>query len=202
MLRVDADVVNPPFGVPPDNPDPNGVGTLPFVWAKGLRNPWRFSFDRATGDLYIGDVGQNAWEEVDFQPASSSGGENYGWRLLEGSSCFNPPMNCDPGAITTLPVHEYNQTLPGRAIIGGFVYRGSDIPGLQGTYFYSDNQASSFVRTFEVIAGVAQNHKNRTADIEDQGETLDFPTSFGEDSRGELYIAKGNGDILKLVPGN
>ena len=201
MLRIDVDATDRGnYGIPPSNPfaDPND-GVLDEIWAKGLRNPWRFSFDRVSGDLYIADVGQNAWEEIDFQPASSSGGENWGWRLLEGSSCFDPATSCDPGGITTLPIHEYAQPL-GNAVIGGFVYRGSDIPGLVGTYFYSDNQFPSFVRTFETVGGVAQNHMNRTADLEDGGASLDFVTSMGEDARGELYFADGDGEIYKLVP--
>ena len=203
MLRLDVDSTDlGNYGIPPDNPhligtDPNEL--IPDeIWAKGLRNPFRFSFDRATGDLYIADVGQNLIEEIDFQPASSTGGENWGWRLLEGSDCFNPASNCDPGMLTTLPIHEYTHAI-GNAIIGGFVYRGSDIPGLQGTYFYSDNQFPSFVRTFEQLGGIAVNHLVRTSDLEDAGASLDVVTSFGEDAHGELYIADGDGDIYKIV---
>ncbi len=199
MLRIDVDATDRGnYGIPPSNPfaDPND-GILDEIWAKGLRNPWRYSFDRLTGDLYIADVGQGELEEIDFQPAASTGGENWGWRLLEGSSCFIPPSNCDPNGVTTLPIHEYGHGL-GTAVIGGFVYRGTDLPGLQGTYFYSDN-GSSFVRSFEVVGGFAQNHTDRTADIEDAGASLDFVTSMGEDSRGELYIADGDGELYKIV---
>src|SRR5207249_5056930 len=105
------------------------------IWAYGLRNPWRFSFDRATNDLWIADVGQNAWEEVDFQPAESHGGENYGWSVLEGTHCYRPSSNCDPSG-TVLPVAEYNHDL-GCSITGGYVYRGATFPELQGAYFYA-----------------------------------------------------------------
>jgi|GEM_PF-874287 len=201
MLRIDVDATDQGnYGIPPSNPftDPND-GVLDEIWAKGLRNPWRYSFDRSMGDLYIGDVGQGDWEEIDFQPAASTGGENWGWRLLEGSSCFNPATNCDPGMLTTLPVYEY-PNIGGSAVIGGFVYRGAAIPELQGTYFYSDNKFPSFVRTFEVVGGAAQNHTDRTADLQDAGASLDFVTSMGEDSRGELYIVDGDGELYKIIP--
>ena len=122
MLRLD---VSGPgaYSIPSDNPF---VGTAPLdeIWAKGLRNPWCFSFDRTTDDLYIADVGQGLWEEVDVQPASSGGGENYGWRLMEGNACFNPPTNCNDGSLV-LPVHEYSHGGGRCSISGGYVYRGS-----------------------------------------------------------------------------
>ena len=132
VLRIDVDSTDPGlnYAVPPSNPFFGSPPTLPEIWAYGLRNPWRFSFDRGTGDLFIGDVGQNAVEEIDFQPAASPGGENYGWRLMEGSSCFNPPTNCNDGSLI-LPILEYSHFL-GCSVTGGYVYRGSLYPQLRG----------------------------------------------------------------------
>src|SRR6266496_4342291 len=106
------------------------------VYAYGLRNPWRFSFDRANGDLYIGDVGQNAWEEIDFQPAGSGGGQNYGWNRMEGRHCYPPRSSCDPAPFVQ-PVAEF-ATSPGASVIGGYVYRGPSFPQLNGLYFFGD----------------------------------------------------------------
>ena len=135
ILRIDVDG-GTPYAIPPDNPFVNVPGARPEIWAYGLRNPWRFSFDRLTGDLFVGDVGQAEWEEINFQPASSPGGENYGWRLMEGSHCYDPPTGCDPTGLV-LPVLEYDHSL-GCAVIGGFRYRGSQVPGLDGQYLYGD----------------------------------------------------------------
>ena len=177
------------------------------IWAKGLRNPWRFSFDRGTGDLYIADVGQGAWEEVDFQPAPTVAGVNYGWHIMEGRHCFNPSSGCDQTGLT-LPVLEYDHS-NGCSITGGFVYRGCRMPDLRGTYFYSD-YCSAFIRTFRgVSGGDAQNLADRTGDLAPGGGfAIDSVTSFGEDARGELYIADygaggtSDGKIYKIVPGS
>lgn len=137
MLRIDVDNGDP-YAIPPDNPFANDDFTLDEIWALGLRNPWRFSFDRETGDLWIGDVGQNAWEEIDFQPANSPGGENYGWRCYEGNTAYNLSQ-C--GGITDLtdPIHVYqNNFSTGCSVTGGYVYRGSEFPKLQGFYLYTD----------------------------------------------------------------
>ncbi|HYC24107.1 MAG TPA: PQQ-dependent sugar dehydrogenase, partial [Candidatus Bathyarchaeia archaeon] len=170
-----------------------------LVWAKGFRNPWRFSFDRATGDLYIGDVGQSSWEEIDFQAAGTPGGENYGWRRMEGRHCFNPPTGCDDGTLT-LPVLEYDHG-QGCAVIGGFVYRGCRMPDLRGTYFYSDF-CSSFLRSFTGISGGdAQDLADRSAEIEPPGPPqLQGVTTLGEDARGELYIADHVGQLFVVEP--
>ena len=127
------------YGIPPDNPFVGGSGDCDEIWAYGLRNPWRFSFDRETGDLWIGDVGQNAIEEIDFQPASSSGGENYGWRLMEGGTCFNPPTDCNDGSLI-LPVLQYSHGSDpcSGSVTGGYRYRGDLYPQLRGVYFYGD----------------------------------------------------------------
>jgi glucose/arabinose dehydrogenase len=135
MLRID---VNRRFryAIPPSNPFVGVRGVRREIWAAGLRNPWRFSFDRLTGDLYIADVGQSSWEEVNHQPAASPGGENYGWRLMEGNHCFNPASDCDDGTLVP-PIVEYNHT-EGCSVTGGYVYRGSLIPALFGTYLLGD----------------------------------------------------------------
>ena len=120
--------------IPPDNPFVNTAGARAEIWAYGLRNPWRFSFDRATGDLWIADVGQDTFEEVNFQPASSHGGENYGWNRMEGAHCF--VAGCSTQDLT-LPVAEYTHA-EGCSVTGGFVYRGRVSPGLRGMFLYGD----------------------------------------------------------------
>jgi glucose/arabinose dehydrogenase len=186
------------------------------TWAKGLRNPWRFSFDRLTGDLYIADVGQNSWEEVNFvaapapPPASPTSGLNYGWDFYEarhcsaaaapeGSSCGDPcPM---PPTGLTMPVLEYNHG-QGCSITGGFAYRGCTMPDLQGRYFYSD-ACTAFIRSFlGVSSGDAQNLQDNTADLAPGGGlNIGGVSSFGEDARGELYITDlGGGEVFKVVP--
>jgi glucose/arabinose dehydrogenase len=137
LLRLD---VSGPSGyaVPPDNPFVGTSGARDEIWAYGLRNPANFSFDRLTGDLLVGDVGQAMWEELDFQPAASLGGENYGWSLMEGNHCFDPPTGCEIPGLTP-PVLEYPHQDPGDcAIIGGYVYRGAAQPPLRGYYVFSD----------------------------------------------------------------
>jgi glucose/arabinose dehydrogenase len=195
----------PTYTIPPSNPFV-GIPGLDEIWAYGLRNPWRWSFDRITGDLYIADVGQSSIEEVDVQPAASGGGENYGWDVFEGSMCHEPippAVSCpNPAPGFTFPVLEYDHT-QGCSITGGYVYRGCRMPDLSGTYFYSDI-CSGFIRTFRgVSGGVAQNQQDRTADVGTGGGV----SSFGEDARGELYIvdygggASGQGEVYRIVPG-
>jgi glucose/arabinose dehydrogenase len=135
VLRIDVDN-GLPYAIPPDNPFVTDPAGLDEIWAFGLRNPWRLSFDRLTGDLWIADVGQSNWEEVNLQPATSAGGENYGWRLMEGKHCFNPSTNCND-EILTLPILEYSHSF-GCSITGGYRYRGTQIPYHYGTYFYGD----------------------------------------------------------------
>jgi glucose/arabinose dehydrogenase len=175
-------------------PDGNPFGNL--VWAYGLRNPWRFSFDRGNGDLYIGDVGQNAWEEIDHQPAASGGGENYGWPYLEANACSDRASGCDewecgnqPESIA--PVHAYNRG-DGIAVTGGYVYRGRALPDVQGTYFFADYGSAS-VWGFE-IANV-----QGTFDTWDLGFFTSV-SSFGEDGCGELYVVDYfDGTIYRIV---
>jgi hypothetical protein len=210
MLRIDVNAAT--YVVPPSNPFAGPGNPLDEIWAKGLRNPWRFSFDRGTGDLYIADVGQSAREEVDVQPAASAGGENYGWDIFEGALCHEPtpPATLCPGPPTgyTFPVLEYDHG-QGCSITGGFVYRGCRMPDLRGTYFYSDF-CTAFVRTFTGVAGgAAQNLQDRTADVAPGGAlSIGGVSSFGEDARGEVYVVDygggtaGQGEVYQLVPGS
>jgi cysteine-rich repeat protein len=198
LLRIDVDSASP-YASPPSNPFFGATPGLDEIWAYGLRNPWRFSFDRLNGDLYIGDVGQDSWEEVDYQPASSSGGQNYGWNVMEGTHCFNPSSGCNQTGLT-LPVLEYPHN-PGCSITGGYVYRGCMMPDLRGTYFYGDFCAA-FIRTFQIVNGTPTNLQDRTADLASGGSVINSLSSFGEDARGELYICDLGGEVFKIVPGS
>ncbi len=170
------------YAIPPANP----FGTE--VWAYGLRNPWRFSFDRATGDLYIADVGQDTYEEVDVQPASSKGGENYGWRIMEGRHCYDPSEGCDQSGLV-LPVAEYNHAEGGCSITGGYVYRGKQYPVLQGTYFFGD-YCTGYLWSLQ--------HASDQWQMTKQLETGLRISSFGEDINGELYVIDHGGGVYQL----
>jgi glucose/arabinose dehydrogenase len=198
LLRIDVDGGSP-YGIPPDNPYVGGPG-LDEIWAKGLRNPWRFTFDRETYDMYIGDVGQNIWEEIDFEPASSTGGENYGWRFMEGSHCYNPPVDCDPGGLT-YPIYEYDHSSGRCSVTGGYVYRGNVIPSLRGTYFFAD-YCSGDIWSFEYGGNNVNNFQDRTAELDPAGnQAINNISSFGEDAYGEIYICDfADGEIYKIVP--
>ncbi len=188
LLRLDVDSASP-YAAPSSNPffsSPNANTKL--IWAYGLRNSWRYSFDRLTGDLYIGDVGQSAWEEVDFQPAGDPGGENYGWRLMEGFHCYNPSTNCDPLNVTTLPVTEYGHS-PECAITGGYVYRGSNFPALYGRYFYGD-YCSGKVWSLYNDGGWT---------VEQLVDTPYSISSFGQDEAGDLYLVDLGGSVYRIV---
>ncbi|MBD3232138.1 MAG: T9SS type A sorting domain-containing protein [candidate division Zixibacteria bacterium] len=201
MIRIDVDS-DFPYAIPDDNPFVGPGPPLDEIWAKGLRNPWRFSFDRANGDMYIADVGQNLWEEVDYQPGDSPGGENYGWRLMEGSHCYNPPEDCDPGGLT-YPIHEYSHGgSPYRcSITGGYVYRGDAMPSLQGTYFFAD-YCSGQIWSFRYDGNNVNDFQERTSELEPQGnyDIADI-SSFGEDGAGDIYITDlDDGEVFKIVP--
>jgi glucose/arabinose dehydrogenase len=171
------------------------VGGAPQVWSLGLRNPWRFSFDRDTGDLYIGDVGQDAREEIDVAVAPNAGRQaNYGWRLMEGFLCFNPSMNCNSGGLT-LPVLDYPHLSGACSVIGGYVYRGSVMPALQGIYFYADFCAG-FVKSFRYQNG-QPTEQTEWPLLSPPGK---FVTSFGEDAAGELYVMTQGGGLFKFIP--
>jgi glucose/arabinose dehydrogenase len=189
ILRIDVRSTEP-YAVPADNPFVQSGA--PEVWSYGLRNPWRFSFDRATGDLYIADVGELAWEEVDISTAAqgSGRGANYGWNIMEGAHCFLAD-GCDQTGLT-LPVVEYNHE-EGCSITGGYVYRGSAIPALQGHYLYAD-LCQRWVRSFRYADGAVTEHTDRPS-LTPPGAVL----SFGEDALGELYILDESGRVSKIV---
>jgi glucose/arabinose dehydrogenase len=174
-----------PFRVPEDNPFVGEDGVRPEIWALGLRNPWRFSFDRETGDLWIGDVGQSAWEEVDFQPASSAGGENYGWNRLEGTHVFEEPVDIEK---PVMPVFEYGRDL-GQSVTGGFVYRGDRVPDLAGTYVFGDYGSG----TIWGLRPAGQGWEDFVL-----AETDLVISSFGEDERGELYVVDFRGTVYAI----
>lgn len=192
ILRID--LAAAPYAVPADNPFVATAGARPEIWSYGLRNPWRFSFDRLNGDLYVGDVGQNQWEEIDYAPASAGAGRgvNFGWRTMEGRHCFDAG-SCDQAGLA-LPVMEYGHDGGECSVTGGYVYRGAAIPALQGHYFYADF-CQGWVRSLRMDAGTV-------------GAQADWPTlrpgtaipSFGEDAAGELYVLAADGRVLKIVP--
>ncbi len=190
MLRIDTETGSPAtYTVPATNPFVGHTGFRPEIWALGLRNPWRFSFDRQTADLYIADVGQNAFEEVNFQAALSAGGENYGWRVMEGFHCFNPSSGCVTTGLT-LPVVEYGRNL-GVSVTGGFVYRGGTFPRMQGLYFYGDF-GSGRIWGLRQQGSVWQN-------TELLDSTINIST-FGEDEAGNLYVADyTTGTIFRIT---
>lgn len=199
MLRIDVNggvEGGLPYGVPSSNPFVKQEGWRAEIWAYGLRNPWRYSFDRKTGDLYIGDVGQNAWEEIDFQPASSKGGENYGWRLFEGLHEFKSE-DADPASVV-MPVHELPQSDGHKSITGGYVYRGKAMPELQGSYFYGD-YVSGHIASFRVVDGKKTDYRDWTEALTPERRLISL-VSFGEDADGELYVLCLDGRLFKLVP--
>jgi glucose/arabinose dehydrogenase len=191
ILRIDVESGAVPYGIPPTNPFLGMAGYRGEIWALGLRNPWRFSFDRLTGDLYIGDVGQSAVEEIDVQPAGSPGGQNYGWNVMEGAGCFNGAA-CNPAGLT-LPVATYDHSL-GCSVTGGVVYRGSAFPALQGIYFYGDFCSGR-------IWGLRKNGAAwETAVLPVPGAPPMNISTFGEDEAGNVYLANyANGDFLKIL---
>ncbi len=199
MLRIDVDGGSP-YGIPPSNPFRTpGDGILDEIWAFGMRNPWRWSFDRLTGDLWIGDVGQVTREEIDFQPASSTGGENYGWKCMEGTLCRASNCACPVGFANVLPVKEYNTHVEGSAVTGGYVYRGTAMPAMQGIYFYSDS-SSARIWSFRYNGSVTE-FTERTAELDPPGGlSINAVYSFGEDAYGEMYVVDGGGEIFKIVP--
>jgi glucose/arabinose dehydrogenase len=177
-----------PYRIPPDNPFVGRDGARPEIWAYGLRNPWRFSFDAATGDLWIGDVGQNAYEEIDFEPAGS-GGRNYGWNRREGRHAYNGGERPE-GAVD--PVIEYGRAGGACTVIGGFVYRGQRIRGLRGAYLYGD-YCAGWVRAARVRDG-------EVADQRDLGLEVPGLSSFGVDASRELYALSLAGGVYRIAP--
>ena len=224
LLRIDprgiAPTSRPPdcglggqgYVIPQDNPFDDGpAGNCDEIYAYGLRNPWRPSFDSGNGDLYIADVGQGCWEEINYIERPGNGGYNFGWRQMEGTHCYNAPQGCnassaancsppcnDPSFIK--PILDYsNSGQPECAITGGYVYRGCRMPNMRGKYFYGD-YCTGVVRSTAVVNGMPGIPQDWTSQV-DPGNALDFGlTSYGEDAQGELYITDRSGDILKLVP--
>lgn len=190
LLRIDVDNGSP-YSVPPSNPFVSRAGARGEIWAYGLRNPWRFSFDRATGDLWMGDVGQNAYEEVDWQLATSPGGENYGWRRMEGLHCFNPTTNCAIAGLVA-PVVEYTHDNGRCSVSGGYRYRGNSFPSMNGIYFYGDYCSG------EIWGAVPE--RDGTMTVQLMLDTTMRISAFGEDANGELYVADiAGGSIYQLV---
>ncbi len=188
LLRIDVNSGDP-YAIPAGNPFIGQATARPEIWAIGLRNPWRFAFDRTAGNLYVADVGQGLLEEVNVVPASRAG-VNYGWNIMEASSCFGA-ATCN-GQGLELPVVEYGHGDGACSVTGGFVYRGSAIPGIVGHYFFSD-YCLGWLKSFRYFNGVAV--EARTWDAGSVGNV----TSFGEDSAGELYVTSANGRVYKLV---
>lgn len=188
ILRIDVDNAEP-YGVPETNPFVNNDQARPEIWSYGWRNPWRFSFDQATDDMYIADVGQNQYEEVNVEWAEAEPGLNYGWRLMEGFHCFNP-SECDPSALdVVLPIAEYDHSL-GCSVTGGYVYRGEQFPELEGVYFYGDFCTG-------IIWGLRY-ESDDTWSLVELLRTDHQISSFGQDENGEVYLVDHNGSILQM----
>ena len=198
LLRIDVDqnVNTPPFyGIPPENPYAEPGGARDEIWATGLRNPWRFSFDRLTGDLWIGDVGQGEREEIDVQSYASHGGENYGWKIMEGTRCGDGGASACPagvppcGAVQFVsPKYEYTHAAAGPgncAVIGGYVYRGARAPSIAGRYLYGDLCSGRLWADTDLLSVRAPN-----------------VSTFGEDVSGEVYLGTQDGAVLRFVDPN
>lgn len=193
LLRIDVDGGSP-YAIPPDNPFAGGDDARPEIWALGLRNPWRFSFDRLTGDLYIADVGQESWEEVNFEPRGSAGGRNYGWNVMEGTHCYPAALACSTEGYA-LPVAEYvHSSSNGCSITGGYVYRGEAIPALYGAYLFGDYCTGK-------IWTMWPEGKERPFQVDELLVSGLQISSFGEDGRGELYVTDiRGGRVYRFVP--
>ena len=191
LLRLDVRTL--PYRVPPDNPFVDRFDARPEIWAFGLRNPWRFSFDTESNLLFIGDVGQDVREEVNVAP-STTPGINYGWRLMEGTACYNPGTNCNSGQVLRLPAHEYTHA-DGCSVTGGYVYRGPSIPELTGHYLYAD-YCRGWVRSVRVVGSTGSIADHRLW----SGVSAPQVVSFGRDGQGDLYLVAGT-RIWKLARG-
>jgi len=199
MLRIDVSQgasSQPAYIVPADNPFASATQGKE-IWSLGLRNPWRYSFDRQTGDLYIADVGQDVWEEVNVAVSTGAGtagkGANYGWNILEGNHCYPSGTTTCSTSGKVMPALEYDHSVDACSITGGYVYRGTAIPALRGTYFYGDFCAG-FVRSFRLVSGAAAQPADWTTLR--PGANI---TSFGEDGSGELYILTSGGAVYRIV---
>lgn len=187
LLRIDVESGAQPYAIPANNPFAGASNARPEIWASGLRNPWRFSFDRESGDLYIADVGQGRYEEINVQAANSPGGENYGWNFLEGAHCYQQP-SCDTSGLTS-PVLEYDHAAGDQSITGGHVYRGGIFPRMRGIYLFGD-----FVSGH--LAGMRRSGTGfESALLANTGFAI---SSFGEDESGEVYVADINGIVYRI----
>lgn len=198
MLRLDVDT--PGSVVPPSNPFVSNPSVRDEIWAVGCRNPWRFAFDRVTGDLWIADVGWRTKEEIDFQSARSAGGENYGWPVREGTDCRTPctgaPPCSDPRFVD--PIHEYGHTGSNCSIVGGIVYRGCAIPDLRGTYFFGDFCAGG-IWSLRYDGTAVSEHTDRKAEL-DPTNQVSWITSIDEDANGEILITTSFRGVWRIVP--
>jgi len=187
ILRIDVNAAAP-YGIPTDNPYVS-VGGLGEIWATGLRNPWRFSFDILTGDLYIGDVGQYQWEEIDFLPGGYVGPLNFGWNYFEGTHAYegNPPSD----AKLTMPVAEYEHGSSRCSVTGGYVYRGAALPAWQGVYVYADYCSGEVFGLIQRADGAWETRLLY--------DTPYLVTSFGLDEAGELYLIDRSGGVYQLL---
>jgi len=201
ILRIDVDGGSP-YAIPSDNPYASGGGAAE-IWSIGQRNPWGCSFDRDTGDLWMGDVGQYQWEEISFEPAGFAGGGNYGWRCYEGDHAFNT-SGCDPASTMIFPAYEYSHSGGRCSITGGFVYRGQDIPWLQGYYIYGDYcSADQYVFSYDPASDTVSGWQEVTDELRSgiSGGTVNSISRYGEDARGELYVCDLGGEVFKIIPG-
>ncbi len=189
LLRIDVESGVHPYDVPAGNPFFGKPGYRPEIWALGLRNPWRFSFDRQNGDLYIADVGQNKWEEIHVQSHESTGGENYGWNIMEGAHCYNV-STCEQSKLI-MPVAEYDHN-KGCSVTGGFVYRGEKYAGLQGMYVYGD-YCEGTIWGLRNVNGSWQNSLLVDTDLN--------ISSFGENEDGDVYVVDLKGGIHEITGG-
>lgn len=217
LLRLDVDLVSPHlpdcdisgagnYRIPADNPRRDGPGgrACDEIWALGLRNPWRFSFDRLTGDMWTADVGQNLWEEVNFEPAGSAGNRNYGWNCYEGSQPYSSSPSCQPPSAYTMPVYEYSHSAGGTfncSVTGGYVYRGAQYPGLYGRYFFAD-YCSRVFWSLQGSGGAFTATRHGTLPVT-AGQAFNSPTTFGEGADGALYVAgtagSSNWTVFRLI---
>ena len=212
ILRIDVNG-GEPYTIPPDNPFVGQKNKKQEIWCYGLRNPWRFSFDLKNGDLIIGDVGQNKWEEINWSKWEESKGANYGWRIMEANHCFNPEEFCDTTGLIK-PVHEYPNNAAylkiligmdeaeatGCSVTGGYVYRGSTIPELKDTYIFGD-YCTGRIWSFKLINGKRSKFRNIRKQLKKTSKNIPlFISSFGEDNSGELYVVDYSGAIYKFVP--
>ena len=197
MLRIDIDGGSP-YAIPPSNPFVTNSSVRDEIWALGLRNPWRFNFDSATGDMYISDVGQNDWEYIHFEPAGDAGGRNYGWKIIEGSHCFSPSTNCNTAGLE-MPIFEYGHSFWPTAnycIIGSEVYRGKSMARMSGRYFFSDAGSQDLLSfRYDSTTNTVNDYVDHTAETNVSGSAI----SLGLDGNGEIYVCR-TPNIYKVVP--